>query len=84
MSPSLLLGMVAAFGVGAVTPTGKNTKQRFGLGAILAATVWLVVSLWPDPSSAAVNAKPSEWPYLLTLLVFTPIVSSVAVLFLPR
>ena len=83
-NPALLLGMFAAFALGAAVPVGQNKKQRFGLGAVLAATVWLVVGLWPDTSSAALNAKPSEWPYLLTLLVFTPIVSSVAVLFFPR
>ncbi|MFO0553160.1 MAG: NADH-quinone oxidoreductase subunit M [Polyangiaceae bacterium] len=85
MSLAVLLGMVAVFLLGALVPREKDLKQRFGLGAIAAATVWFVSALWPETDAplTATNAA-GEWPYLLTLLIFVPIVASVGVLFLPR
>jgi NADH-quinone oxidoreductase subunit M len=89
MSLTVLLMVLAAFTVGACIPTGKSLKQRLGFGVIGALMTWLVVAMWPGPqvtaSAAAVDAaKAGEWPYLLTFLIFTPIVASFAVLFLPR
>jgi hypothetical protein len=69
----------------------RSVKQRIGFGLIGASITWLVAAMWPAapgaaaPAAAAVEAaKAGEWPYLLTFLIFTPIVASFAVLFLPR
>ena len=41
--------------------------------------------LWPPaPAPRPRSAPPAEWPHLLNVLVFLPIVGAVAVLFLPR
>src|SRR5688500_9811734 len=83
MSLSLLIGMAAAFLVGAIIPSGDDKKlgHRVGLGIIGALSVWLVVGLWPN--AAATTDGPNR-PTLLTALVFAPILGSFAVLFLPR
>ncbi len=69
----------------------RTLKQRLGFGLVGAAITWFVAAMWPAapgaaaPAAAAVEAaKTGEWPYLLTFLIFTPIVASFAVLFLPR
>jgi NADH-quinone oxidoreductase subunit M len=88
MSLSVLLMVLAAFAVGACIPSGKNFKQRLGFGLIGALMTWLVVVMWPTTPSAAAPVADAgtagEWPYLLTFLIFTPIVAAFAVLFLPR
>ncbi len=83
MSFSLLFGMLAAFLVGAVMPSGEDKKlgHRVGLGLVGALSVWLVVAMWPGAETA--DAGPNR-PSLLSALVFTPILGSFAVLFVPR
>lgn len=82
MSPATLLGMLAVGAVGAAVPRDGTTKTRISLGLVAALSLWLVVSLWSGPAPSAGVAD--EWPHLLTLLVFGPIVAAVAVLFIPR
>jgi len=80
--PALLASVVAG-----VMPREAKTKHRIGLSLT---TFFLVASigwLWPDAVHAAPQAateKPSEWPYLLDVLIALPIVAGLFVLFLPR
>ncbi len=88
MSLSMFMYTFAAFVVGACIPSGKELKQRVGLGLVGALMVALVMGMWPDAkapaAAAAADAAAGEWPYMLTFLIFAPIVSALAVLFLPR
>src|SRR5262249_40456742 len=55
------------------------------LAAIAAVTALAVSWLWPSASpGGGVTEAPSEWPHLLNLLVWLPIVGAVFVLFMPR
>jgi NADH-quinone oxidoreductase subunit M len=83
MSLPLLVGMAAAFLLGALVPSGKDKTlgHRVGLGVIAALSVWLVVGLWP---SDAKGPETQDRPSLLTALIFLPILGSFAVLFVPR
>ncbi len=87
---------IAAFVVAAMIPNGeRKTRERLGLGIVAAVLALAVQGLWPGDGSSSVAgaagvaggaapAAPSEWPHLLNVLVFLPIVGAVAVLFLPR
>jgi NADH-quinone oxidoreductase subunit M len=78
----------AAFAAGAVASLipnkARSTGQRVGLATVAFAAVALVTALWPTDAMPAVGSSASEWPHLLNLLVFAPIVGGVAVMFLPR
>ncbi len=88
MSFALLLGMALAFVVGAVIPSATHKdgahpvrlSHRVGLGVVAALTVWLVVGLWPDPTAPLGRNRPR----LLSAILFTPIIGSFIVLFVPR
>ncbi len=84
MSLTTLFFALAAFIVGYVVPRSESLKQRVGVGLISALTVAFIAGLWPDASAPQPAADSGEWPYLLTFLIFTPLVASVGVLFLPR
>ncbi len=78
---------VLAFLVGVFVPRREGWAERVALGVVAALGVAFVVGLWPGPDDAARAAdwKPSsEWPHLLNVLVFVPILGAVGVLFLPR
>jgi NADH-quinone oxidoreductase subunit M len=78
--------------VGALVPREKATKQRVGLAVVAFLMVASVIWLWPAEggdaagnAANAANAAPSiEWPHLLDVLVFAPIVAAGALLFMPR
>ncbi|HTV22823.1 MAG TPA: NADH-quinone oxidoreductase subunit M [Polyangiaceae bacterium] len=73
---------VLAFFVAAAIPTRQGRLERFALGLTALLGVAFVRGLWPTgelPSEPAV-----EWPHLLNVIVFLPILGAVAVLFLPR
>ncbi|HWZ90383.1 MAG TPA: NADH-quinone oxidoreductase subunit M [Polyangiaceae bacterium] len=72
-----------AFAVGALIPRRQGTPERFAIGIIAALTVLLVKSLWPG-GAAVPDENAHEWPYLLSVIVFLPILGSVFVLFMPR
>ena len=86
-APAILAGLV-----GAAVPRGYTTRQRLGLGFCAFASVLLVVWLWPshespkavEGASEAAASAPEEWPSLLNVLVFSPILGAVALLFMPR
>jgi len=73
---------ILAFLVAAAIPLRNGRLERFALGLTAVLGVAFVRGLWPE---AAAPAEPgTEWPHLLNVIVFLPIVGSVAVLFLPR
>ncbi|HTA89655.1 MAG TPA: NADH-quinone oxidoreductase subunit M [Polyangiaceae bacterium] len=72
-----------AFAVGALVPRRQGTPERFAIGVVAAFSVLLVKSLWPTVGAVAEEA-PHEWPHLLSVIVFLPILGSVFVLFMPR
>lgn len=76
--PAFLAGAVAA-----LAPRGKAAKHRLGLGLVTAIAVASIHWLWPG-SEAIAGDTGAEWPQLLNVLVWLPIVGAVAVLFIPR
>jgi NADH-quinone oxidoreductase subunit M len=74
---------VLAFVVGALIPRRQGTPERFAIGIVAALSVLLVKSLWPG-AAVAPEENAHEWPYLLSVIVFLPILGAVFVLFLPR
>jgi len=78
---------LAVFVVAAAIPRGEDkTTERLGLGVVAAAVALAVQGLWPAGAQDAqvAGAAPAEWPHLLNVLIFLPIVAAVAVLFIPR
>ncbi|HWO10234.1 MAG TPA: NADH-quinone oxidoreductase subunit M, partial [Polyangiaceae bacterium] len=73
---------VLAFLVAAALPTRQGRLERLALGSIALLGVAFVRGAWPGAAAAA--GPSSEWPHLLNVIVFLPIIGSVAVLFLPR
>ena len=73
----------AAFAFGALIPRRQGLWERIAVGVVAVLCAALVGGLWPEsaPSDAA---APEEWPHLLNVIVFLPIVGAVGVLFLPR
>jgi NADH-quinone oxidoreductase subunit M len=73
---------VLAFVIAAAVSTRNSRFERFALGLTAVLGVAFVRGLWP---SEPLPSEPgSEWPHLLNVLVFLPILGAVAVLFLPR
>ena len=72
---------VLAFLLAAAVPSRQGKVERFALGLIALLAVAFVRGMWPG---AAPAAQTSEWPHLLNVIVFLPLLGSVAVLFLPR
>jgi NADH-quinone oxidoreductase subunit M len=74
-----LLAFLLAWAV----PVRHSKLERFALGLTALLIVAFVRGLWPSGEAAA--AEPAvEWPHLLNVIVFLPILGAVAVLFLPR
>lgn len=72
------------FAVGVLIPRRQGTPERIAIGAVAALGLLLVRSLWPSAAAAVPDENAHEWPYLLSVIVFLPILGSVLVLFLPR
>jgi len=78
---------VAALAVGILIPRRKGLPERIAVGVVAALAVLLVSGMWPDKAAevtADAAAAPTEWPQLLNVIVFLPILGSMAILFLPR
>jgi NADH-quinone oxidoreductase subunit M len=76
------LPYLLAFAAGAAIPRRQGKAERFAIGITAALSLLLIKSLWPGPAAQADPA--AEWPHLLSLIVFLPILGAVALLFLPR
>jgi NADH-quinone oxidoreductase subunit M len=75
---------ILAFVVGALVPRRQGVPERIAIGIVAAFSILLVKSLWPGASAVAGDENPHEWPYLLSVIVFLPILGSIFVLFMPR
>jgi NADH-quinone oxidoreductase subunit M len=76
---------IAVFFAGLLIPRRQSTLERIGIGIVGVLATALVIGLWPGaPAAEAGEAASEEWPGLLNLIVFLPIVGALAVLFLPR
>jgi len=73
-----------AFTVGALIPRRQGTPERVAIGIVAALSLLLIRGLWPSATPAAVDENAKEWPYLLSVIVFLPIVGAIFMLFLPR
>jgi NADH-quinone oxidoreductase subunit M len=73
-----------AFAVGALLPRRQGTAERIALGVVGVLAVALVSGLWPGKEAPSTGTLPDEWPHLLNVVVFLPIVGAVGILFLPR
>ena len=89
MTPATFLGAAAAGAVAAAIPRGVtgaggassvSAKHRIGLAFAAAATVALMVGIWPSSSPG----EGPEWRPLLSVLLGAPILGAVFILFLPR
>ena len=79
-----LVPYLVVFAVGALIPRGRSTLVRIALGTVGALSLVLIRGLWSEGSPEAAAAPPTEWPELLNVIVFLPIVGAFAILFLPR
>jgi NADH-quinone oxidoreductase subunit M len=89
MSPALkalfdALPYVGAFAVGALIPKRDSKLERVALGTVALLALALLRGLWPSDVAPATDVLPEEWPQLLNVIVFLPIIGSIAILFLPR
>ena len=73
-----------AFAVGTLVPRRQGKPERFAIGIVAALSLLLVKSLWPSAAPVVVDENAHEWKYLLTVIVFLPILGAIFVLFLPR
>jgi NADH-quinone oxidoreductase subunit M len=73
---------VLVFAVAALIPVRQGRLERFALGLVAVLGVAFLRGLWPGEAAPADPG--GEWPHLLNIIVFLPIVGAVAVLFLPR
>lgn len=80
-----LLPYLAALGVGVIVSKRKSLFERAAVGIVAMLALVLVRGLWPaTPSGGAEEAMPREWPHLLNVVVFLPIVGALTILFTPR
>jgi NADH-quinone oxidoreductase subunit M len=70
-----------AFAVGAIIPNRSGRLERTALGVIGVLVLAFIRGLWPSGPAAT---DTHEWPHLLNTIVFLPLFSAAAVLFLPR
>jgi NADH-quinone oxidoreductase subunit M len=80
-----LLPYLLVFLAGLTIPRRKSWLERVAIGVVGALALALVIGLWPaEPGAQLEGAPPDEWPHLLNLIVFLPILGAIALLFLPR
>ena len=78
---------VFAFLIGLLIPRRKGWLERVAVGTVAMLAVAFVTGLWPEAGAEAAEvaeAPPEEWPHLLNVIVFLPLVAALAVLFMPR
>lgn len=78
---------LVAFLVGAIIPARHGKFERIALGFVAVLTLALVSGMWGASFGrplSVIAEDVTEWPHLLNVIVFLPIVGAVAILFLPR
>ncbi|HEY5961901.1 MAG TPA: NADH-quinone oxidoreductase subunit M [Polyangiaceae bacterium] len=70
-----------AFAVGTIIPSRQGRFERIALGMIGVLALALIMGLGSSPTD--VEPAP-EWPHLLNVIVFLPMVGAAVLLFLPR
>ncbi len=75
---------VLVFSAGVLIPRRQGTPERIAIGIVAALALLLVRGLWPSAAPAVVDENAKEWPYLLSVIVFLPILGAIFLLFLPR
>ncbi len=78
-----LLPYLVAFAIGALIPRRQGGLERVAIGVVAALSLALVRGLWPAEAGAEA-AVSEEWPHLLNVIVFLPILGALFLLFLPR
>jgi NADH-quinone oxidoreductase subunit M len=79
-----LVPYAMAFVVGLVVPRRRSWFERVALGVVLLLATALISTFGPDGIREVGTVSPAEWPHLLNLIVFLPIVGAVVIMFLPR
>ena len=75
---------IAAFLVGMAIPKRRSWLERISVGLVGALSAALVIGMWPGAEVAGEATVEKQWPHLLNLIVFLPIVGAMGLLFLPR
>ena len=76
---------LAAGAIGVMVPRHRDLRLRLGIGLVASLVVVFLMRNWTAPLAAAEGEPPIvEWPHLLNLLIFLPLLGAVGVLFLPR
>src|SRR6187431_2526434 len=69
-------------------PTGRSWAERLSVGAVAGLVLVFISSMWPGAAPAVVEgaqaAATTEWPHLLNVIIFLPLLGGVGLLFLPR
>ncbi len=73
-----------ALAIGAAMPSGRSKSERFIVGLVAALAVVFVQGMLGEDASTSPAAQTGEWPHLLSVLIFLPMVGAVALMFLPR
>ena len=74
---------LAAFLFGLLAPRRQGWLERVAIGTIAVLAVAFISGLWPEQAVAeAAEKPPDEWPHLLNVIVFVPLLGALAVLFL--
>lgn len=79
-----IIPYLLVFAAGAIIPRRHNWPERIAIGTVAALSLVFVMGLWPGADATPAEQKPEEWPHLLNLIVFLPIVGAIAILFMPR
>lgn len=77
-----IIPYLLAFAVGAAIPNRHSRLERIAFGAIGLLILAFVRGLWPDAGTA--GSPPGEWPHLLNVIVFLPLLAGALLLLLPR
>ncbi|MEO7038167.1 MAG: NADH-quinone oxidoreductase subunit M, partial [Polyangiaceae bacterium] len=75
---------LVVFAAGALIPRRQGAPERIAIGIVAALALLMVRSLWPSETAAIPDENAHEWKYLLSVIVFLPILGAIFVLFLPR
>ncbi len=79
-----LVPYVLAFVLGVLIPSRSVKYERIALGLTGVLAVVLLRGLWPSGEAAPTDVAVKEWPHLLNVIVFLPLVGGALLLLLPR